>query len=108
VSQESEGKKALEMAFEAARGATTATLQLEDVPEAASSEAAKAFKETPAQFTELEDQRRLLAELEALTDLSDLNTWYADTKARRDRIVTQKLRNELLDAIRAKKHNLTS
>jgi hypothetical protein len=104
-SEEADGRKALEMAFEAARVATHATQQLEDVPEAATSEASKAFKEEPAQFTELEDQRRMLAELEAITTTEALNDWYADTKDRRDKIVNQKLRNELLDAIRAKKNS---
>lgn len=102
---ESDGRKALEMALDAARMATSATHQLEEVPEASTSEASKAFKEAPAQFTELEDQRRMLAELEAITDADALNTWYAETKERRDKIVNQKLRNELLDAIRARKNS---
>jgi hypothetical protein len=104
--QEAESRRALETAFEAVKAATTATRRLEEVPEAATSEASKAFKEEPAQFTELEDQRRLLAELDAITGQAALTDWYNATKPRRDKVVTQSLRNELLDAIRAKKNTL--
>ena len=105
--QESEGRKALEMAFEAARQATELTNKLEEVPEAATSEASKVFKEAPAQFEEADIQKRLLSELDGLSTFSELSTWYTDTKMDRDRIVNPKLRNTLLDAIRAKKGQLS-
>jgi hypothetical protein len=105
---ETAGRQALEMAFEAASKATEITTKLEDTPEAATSKAAEAFKEPPAQFKELEDQRRMLAEVDSLTTVDALNVWYADTKSRRDRIVTQSLRNELIDAIRTKRNALLS
>ena len=39
-------------------------------------------------------------------DLDALNVWYARTKVERDRVVTQSLRNSLLDSIRAKRNTL--
>jgi hypothetical protein len=105
AAQEERGRAVLDRAFEAARWATDITVKLSDVPEAATSEDSKIFKESPAQFHELDDQRRLLAELEALGSMEDLNAWYADTKPRRDKVVNQEIRNELLDAIRAKRNS---
>ena len=99
-------RRALELSFEAVAKATEITHKLEDSPEAATSKAAEQFKEPPAQFTELEDQRRQLAELDHLKTIDELNAWYAATKPRRDKIVNQKLRNELLDAIRQRKNSL--
>jgi hypothetical protein len=95
-------REALEAAFTAASQATELTARLEEVPEAATSEAAEAFKQAPAQFVEGDVSQELLSELEGIDDLSTLNTWYADTKERRSKVVTSSLRNELLDAIRAK------
>lgn len=105
--QEAQGRKGLEMAFEAARQATILTDKLEEVPEAATSEASEVFKTAPAQFEEADIQKGLLFELKNLSTLAELNTWYIDTKPYRDRVVTSKLRNTLLDAIRAKKGNLS-
>lgn len=101
--KEAEGRRAMELAFHAIDKATELTLKLEDSPEAATSAAAEAFKTAPAEFRELEDQRRQLAELDALTTTDELTQWYAATKPRRDLIVTQSLRNQLMDAIRTKK-----
>lgn len=64
------------------------------------------FTQPPAQYTEVEDQRRLLAELESQTTPTDLNTWYQSERPRFDKVVTPKYRNELFDAIRAKKSSL--
>jgi len=108
TSAEKEAQKALEMALTATRQATELTDKLEDVPEAATSEAAEAFKKPPAEFQEYEIQRRLLADLNRIENMENLNEWYAETKELRDKIVTQKLRNALLDGIRAKKHSLLS
>lgn len=106
ASREADARRALDLAFDAVRAATAATIQLEEVPEAATSEASKAFKEPPAQYTEAEEHRLLVAELGAIEDADGLNGWYSYTKERRDKIVTQSLRNSLLDAIRAKKNSL--
>jgi hypothetical protein len=101
--KEAEGRKVMELAFHAINKATELTLKLEDSPEAATSAAAEAFKAAPVEFRELEDQRRQLAELDSLTTVEEMNQWYAATKPRRDLIVTQNLRNQLMDAIRTKK-----
>ena len=101
--REAEGRKALNMAFEVTAKATEVTNKLEEVPEAATSKDAEVFKQPPAQFHEYDTHNRLLAEMEALADLEALNAWYASTKDRRDKVVSQGLRNSLMDAIRAKK-----
>lgn len=103
---ESDGRKALEMAFQVAIKATDATLKLEDFPEATSSKASSVFKEPPAQFVEAGILNGLMGDLEALTSLDDLKVWYANTREMRDKIVTQTFRNELLDAVRQKKNSL--
>jgi len=103
---ETKAQKALEMALDATRKATEITGKLREVPEAADSEAAKSFTSPPAQFEEYQIQRKLMKELDSLETLDDLNAWYALTKEQRDRIVTQALRNTLLDSIRSKKNSL--
>ena len=101
--KETEAREALDIALLAASKATEMTLKLEDTPEAATSESAEQFKKEPAQFHEFDQQRRLLAELDSIKDLPDLNTWYKDNRSRIDIVVTQSIRDPLLDAIRKKK-----
>lgn len=107
VSQALKGREALEMAFDLTAKATEVSKKLEEVPEAATSNMAAEFKNPPAQFHEYDHQRQLLTELETIADVDGLNAWYASTKDRRDKIVTQGLRNILMDSIRAKKASLT-
>jgi hypothetical protein len=102
-----DGRKALEAAFEAARKATQITMKLADSPEAATSKAAAEFKTPPRQFTEASEQKALLEELATFTDLDSLNKWYAESRERIERVVSQSLRNQLFDAIRLKKDNLS-
>lgn len=85
------------------RSVTDVTRKLEEVPEAATSAAAEEFKRAPRQFSEVEVQARLLKELASIGDIPALDAWYTDTKADRDGVITPKLRNELYDAIRARK-----
>jgi hypothetical protein len=101
--KEAEGRKALELAFHAVDKTTDATIKLEDSPEAASSPASAVFKAPPAQYHESGILDRLMGELSGLETQDDLTVWYAATKSDRDSIVTQSLRNTLMDAIRAKK-----
>lgn len=93
---------ALQAALEVARKATELHGRLSEVPEGALSEAAAPFINAPAP-----EQSELLSQLEAITTMDQLTAWYAFTKGQRDLIKTQSLRNELLDAIRAKKNALT-
>ena len=104
--QEAEARKALEMAFEAATKSTEITNKLEEVPEAVISESAKEFKNPPTQFHEYDLQRQLLLELEPISNILELNSWYSKTKKQRDSILTQGFRNTLMDAIRIKKDKL--
>lgn len=100
--------KALMMSLEVAGKVTDLGEMLKDVPEAATSSAAEAFKSPPAEFSERDTQEKLLKELSLLRNLADLNTWYDMTKRDRDSIKSQDLRNVLLDAIRARKREWLS
>jgi hypothetical protein len=99
---EVEARKLLEMAFTATHQTTELTRKLSDVPEAATSEAAEGFKNPPLEFGEYDELRALLAELAPIESNSVFDSWYSETKQRRDRIRTQSLRNTLIDTIRAK------
>lgn len=105
--KEVESQKALAMALQVLTSATGLTEKLEEVPEAATSKAAEECKAPPAQFGEADVLKELMGNLVSLESVPDLNAWYAATKQQRDRIVTQSLRNELLDAIRNKKNQLS-
>ena len=106
-SQVEVGQKAINLALEVAVQATVISKQLEESPEAATSEAAEEFK-TPALNTlEYDVQRKLMVELEAIEKLADLVAWYERTADDRNRITSQNLRNPLLDAIRQKKRAIT-
>lgn len=98
-----DGRKAIEQALEAAERVTDITSKLGQVPEAATSKEAEAFKKPPAQFHEQEILSELLAQLTEIKNKDELNAWYHSNRARIDEVVTQKNRNLLLDAIRGKK-----
>ncbi len=103
-----QGWSAVRTTFDLASRVTEATNRLQDVPDAASSKEADAFKQPPAQFGEYDAVKGLLSELEDCTSLEALNRWYADTKERRERIVSQGLRDSLVDAVRQRKIGLTN
>lgn len=98
-----EARQAFEKALDTLRQATELSNKLRDVPEAATSPAAEAFKTAPTQFHENDLQTALLVEIEALTSGPALTEWYAANRVRMDQITTQSLRNKLFDAIRAKR-----
>jgi hypothetical protein len=100
---EEASKKALDMAFEAARTATRLTHQLTEVPEASTSKLAEDFKQPPAEFGEYDEQRKLLSEVEHINGLKNLTDWWTTNRVRIDRVKSASLRNPLLDAIREKK-----
>lgn len=97
-----EGRSALNMALDVAVQVTEVGNQLRDVPEAATSKAADQFKNPPVHFHEYDEQKALLTELEAVVSEANLRVWYEATKSRRDKVVSQGLRNHLIDAIRNK------
>jgi hypothetical protein len=47
-----------------------------------------------------------LDELSRLNSVEALNNWYLANKVRREKLVTQSVRNELLDKVRAKRNAL--
>lgn len=101
-----QGEEAIHTALGALRQATDMSAKLRDVPEAATSKAANAFKQPPAQFEERDAQKRLLSELERVLTLGDLEFWYERNRSDLDRVVSPALRNPLFDTIRAKKLSL--
>lgn len=80
----------------------------EEIPEEERGPDVASFVQTPKQFTEEDDQRSLLAELQSLTTIAALNIWYLGERPRIDRVVSKKYRDELFDAIRAKKTSLSN
>lgn len=94
--------RAMDLSFDALEKATDLTLKLEDVPEAATSKFAEAFKTPPAQFTERGVVDALKQELSTLTTASTVQEWYQRqaTKDALATIVTPTLRNEIMDPIR--------
>ena len=73
------------------------------MPEESRGPASSAFTTPPKEYEEYDLQKRLLLELDRLPDQGELVAWYEKTKADRERIVSQSLRNVLIDAIRAKR-----
>lgn len=80
--------------------------KLEENPEATSN---RDFIDPPKQMTEAETQQRLLLELEKITTTKDLAVWWAHNRETiDDHVVSQHVRNELFDKLRAKKAALTN
>ncbi len=103
-----EGRKALLQALDAMTQATSISNQLRDVPEAATSKAAEAFKQPPAQFVEQPAFEALLADMAKATTVDALDVWYQASKDDRAKIITPTLRNKLYDAVREKKLGFAS
>jgi hypothetical protein len=102
-----ESRKLLDMAFIGCKQATDITRKLGDVPEAAASAAANEFKRPPSEFHEHDVLQGLLVELAKQENVQALSEWYSATKERRDSIRSGTLRNTLVDAIRARKTELS-
>ena len=103
LDEEAQSRVAFDLALEAVRKATEVTQRLHAVPEASASTVAAECMSTPKEFEEEPLQQVLLAELTGITTVVDLEHWYAEKRPLFDRIVRQDLRNQLFDAIRAKK-----
>lgn len=80
--------------------------KLEEIPDDVRSKQATEFLEPPKEFHEYDTQRQLLVELGAIQTKLELTQWYERTKPLRDRVTSQKLRNELMDKIRARRIEL--
>jgi hypothetical protein len=84
----------------------TVTQKLEDHPEATTN---RDFVEPPRDYTHEEvTQKTLLEALGTLQSSEDLTSWYSNMKTTMDQVNAPRLRNELFDAIRAKKAALRS
>jgi len=101
--REKMARDALEKAFDVAHQSTVIGKRYEEVPEESRGPASSAFTTPPKEYEEYDLQKRLLLELDRLPDQGELVAWYEKTKADRERIVSQSLRNVLIDAIRAKR-----
>ena len=77
--------------------------KLQETPEATTN---RDYVEPARELTEHHKQQTLLAELQDLDSFDRMQTWYSNAKPIMDTIVSQKLRDELYDAIRVKKHAL--
>lgn len=102
-----EFKEAFEKTLVVAKQVTEVTTKLQDVPEAAESKLADEFKQPPRQFTEYDVQRGLLAELQAIQSLEVLTRWWVANRQKIDEVRSPMLRNPLIDAVRAKKEELS-
>lgn len=79
--------------------------KVEQSPEATTN---RDYLEPARELTEHHKQQTLLAELGEVDSMDRLQTWYQNVKPIMDSIVSQPLRDELFDAIRAKKHALVN
>ena len=99
-------RDALDQALDMAPKLQAIASKLSEMPEELRSKAAEAFTEAPKEFHEFDVQKRLLMELKGIDARSTLNVWYRDNKEAMDKIVDQRLRDDLLDSIRKKRNTL--
>jgi hypothetical protein len=66
------------------------------------------YLEPARELSEHHKQQTLITELQSIDTRERLDAWYRDVKAIRDSIVSQKLRDEFYDLVRAKKHALAN
>jgi dsDNA-binding SOS-regulon protein len=99
-------RDALNKGLDLAKQLVEITEKLNEIPDEAKSEAAKEFTAPAKELHEYDEHRKLVFELANLKSLEALQTWYAESRQRIDRVVSQKLRNELFDAIRDRRKEL--
>jgi hypothetical protein len=99
-------RDALNQALDLAKGLSEMATKLDEVPDEVKSETAKEFDTPAKELHEYDEARALMTELESQGDAASLQRWYDSNRQRLDRIVSQGLRNELFDAIRAKRNTL--
>lgn len=103
---ETQARVAFEKAIDAVRTSTELTGKFEEIPEENRGSASNPFTQPPAEFHEYDIQKKLLGELNFIVSIEALNEWYLQTKSDRDRVVSQTLRNVLLDSIRRRRETL--
>ncbi len=104
---EVQARDAFEKSLESMRVATKLSNQFQEIPATDRSPSASQFIDPPSRFTEYDSQKELLVELGRVSTTEELNSWYSSTRDRREKIVTQSLRNVLFDEIRSKRDELT-
>lgn len=101
-------REALNKVLDTASTVKSVTEKLEEIPADVRSAQANEFLEPPKEFHEYDLQKQLIGELEGVPTRAALTDWYAKTTEQRERVTSQKLRNELFDKIRAKRTELES
>jgi hypothetical protein len=101
-------RDALFKAVDASKNVHDLVEKVREIPAEQRSNQSAAFVEPPREFTEIDEQRRLLAELGAITSQEILSKWYKEQRTRIDSVVTKKYRDELFDEIRSKQQELTN
>lgn len=104
--READARDAFEKAIGAVRTSTELGKKFEEIPEESRGTASNPFVQPPNQFQEYDIQKKLMGELGRIVTRDELNKWYTETKPERDRVVSQTLRNVLIDSIREKKDAL--
>ncbi len=99
-------REALNKGLDMAKKMPEVTAKLEEIPEKERSETAKGFTEPVKKFNEYDLHELFISELASHKTLADLKKWYKDNREYFDRVVSQKLRNSLFDAIREKRRTL--
>lgn len=99
-------RDALNQALDMAKGLSEMVAKLDEVPDEVKSETAKEAVRPAKELHEYDEARALMTELEAINDRGTLQRWYDTNRERLDRVVTVKLRNEVMDAIRTKRNAL--
>jgi len=102
-------RKALNLALDTATSVHDIAQQLHDLADDMEelSPQAREYVDPPKQIHEYDEQRRLLIEVAGIKTTEALTQWYNLNKAGMDKIVGKALRNELFDAIRSRKRELT-
>lgn len=101
--REAQARDAFEKALLAARQATDISEKFQEIPTESRTAASNPFTQPPQQFFEYDIHKKLMAELENIDSAEKLTAWYQANKEDRDRIISQTLRNTLIDSIRAKR-----
>lgn len=104
----SRAREALNKVLDMASKINHVAEQAAEVPPEERSERLSEYVEPPKQFHEYDDQRRLRVELAAIPTYEALSEWYQANRKTMDRIVSKSLRDELFDAIRQRRSELTA
>lgn len=99
-------REALSKGLEMAKQVSQVTSQLEEMSDDVKSEAAKEFTSPAKELHEYDVHRQLIGGLDAVGNIQALQQWYNDNRDQMDRVISQRLRNELFDAIRVKRAEL--